>query len=144
MIQQSPVSSCQSAGWSQGYLYVVMDLRCWLVILPSHVVCMRSCPGAPPGRCTPHCCYLGSVGGPPSANCSLVGLNLQTHPLFHTTARGRVCYCNLYLQPDLTSCFYKLPPNSLFHWTFRKKRVKHAAGSVKQQAPLGAAEKTRR
>lgn len=39
-----------------------------VVFLPSlHVEDSCSCQAEPPGRCTPHCCCLGSVGGPPSA-----------------------------------------------------------------------------
>lgn len=52
-----------------------------LASLPSRRVAgKRSCRAEPPGRCTPHCCYPGSVGGSPSANGSLVALNLRTRP----------------------------------------------------------------
>lgn len=93
------------------------------VFLPSlHAAGSCSCWAQPPGRCTPHCCYLGSVGGPPSARGSLLGGNLQTHPSVLTAARGRrftfkqrVC-CFGFLQvlfPD-SFCF-------LLHFTCRRK-----------------------
>lgn len=62
----------------------------YVVFLPSlHAVCRCFCRAEPPGRCTPHCCYLESAGGPPSANSSVLGVNLRTHPSSHCTARGR-------------------------------------------------------
>lgn len=84
------------------------------VFLPSlHAAGSCSCWAQPPGRCTPHCCYLGSVGGPPSAHGSLLGGNLQTHPASLTAARGtrftvkhRVC------------CFGFLPRLFLFFTPF--------------------------
>lgn len=62
----------------------------------------RSCQVEPPGRYTPHCCYLGSVGGLPSARGSLVGVNLRTHPLLHTAARERGWPCRY----NVSSCLF--------------------------------------
>lgn len=52
--------------------------RHWEVVLPFlHAGDSCSYRVEPPGRCTPHCCCLGSVGGPPSA-CEGVRTNPST------------------------------------------------------------------